>query len=81
LTPGRPRLQLTMRSNGIRFSITSIKAPSSRLLTPIYSSRAAISLFDALTPSPAGPVFPPPTIASVSSTLAHFVHLALLHGV
>lgn len=73
--------RLTARSNGIRFSITSLAPPNSRLLTPVFSTRAPISLFDALTPSASGLVFPPETITSVSSTLTHFRRLAILHGV
>ncbi|KAG6038372.1 hypothetical protein E4U41_004238 [Claviceps citrina] len=70
-----------MGSNGIRFSITSMKPPSTRLLEPLYSSRAAISLFDALTPSAGGPVFPSETINHVASALSTFRQLALTHGV
>lgn len=68
-------------SNGIRFSITSLAPPRTRLLTPVYAAREAISLFDALTSSAAGPVFPPATIASVSSAIARFHHLAVSHDV
>ncbi|UKZ79595.1 hypothetical protein TrVFT333_007353 [Trichoderma virens FT-333] len=70
-----------MGSNGIRFSITSLAPPRTRLLTPVYSAREAISLFDALTPSPSGPVFPAATIESVSSAIARFHHLAVSHDV
>ncbi|KAG6005410.1 hypothetical protein E4U21_000190 [Claviceps maximensis] len=70
-----------MGSNGIRFSITSMEPPSTRLLEPIYSSRSAISLFDALTPSADGPIFPIETINNVASTLSTFHRLALTHGV
>ncbi|ODA83982.1 hypothetical protein RJ55_02500 [Drechmeria coniospora] len=70
-----------MGSNGIRFSITSLAPPTTRLLVPLLSARAPISLFDALTPSPAGPVFPPRTIESVSAALARFYRLAILYGV
>ena len=56
--------------------------PRTRLLTPIYSTRAGISLFDALTPTEnGGLVFPPSTISSVSSTLKHFTRIAELHHV
>ncbi|CAG9938329.1 unnamed protein product [Clonostachys rosea f. rosea IK726] len=71
-----------MGSNGIRFSITSLAPPQTRLLAPIYSSRAGISLFDALQPSSTGELlFPQSTISSVSSTLAQFKELADLHHV
>lgn len=70
-----------MGSNGIRFSITSLAPPRARLLTPVYSAREAISLFDALTPSPSGPVFPTATIEAVSSAIARFHHLAVSHDV
>ncbi|UNI14946.1 retrograde regulation protein 2 [Purpureocillium takamizusanense] len=70
-----------MGSNGIRFSITSLAPPTTRLLVPVYSARAAISLFDALTPSPSGLVFPSETMDAVGSALSRFHQIALLHGV
>jgi retrograde regulation protein 2 len=49
---------------------------------PIYSERAGISLFDALTPSESGElIFPAATIASVSSAVARFIRLADLYDV
>ena len=74
-------LWLTVTSNGIRFSITSLAPPTTRLLLPLYSARAAISLFDALTPSSSGLVFPPLTIESVATALSRFHQLAVMHGV
>ncbi|OAA48773.1 retrograde regulation protein 2 [Metarhizium rileyi] len=70
-----------MGSNGIRFSITSLEPPTTRLLEPVYSSRAAISLFDALTPSDHGPAFSSETIKAVASALSGFRHVAAMHGV
>ncbi|KAG5987795.1 hypothetical protein E4U43_004934 [Claviceps pusilla] len=70
-----------MGSNGIRFSITSMKPPSTRLLEPIYSTRAAISLFDSLQFSADGPVFSSDTLKNVASTLSTFRQLAITHGV
>ncbi|KAL3962150.1 hypothetical protein ACCO45_003673 [Purpureocillium lilacinum] len=70
-----------MGSNGIRFSITSLAPPTTRLLLPIYSARVAISLFDALTLSPSGLVFPSETMDAVGSALSRFHQIALLHGV
>ncbi|KAL7945971.1 Ppx/GppA phosphatase family domain-containing protein [Trichoderma barbatum] len=70
-----------MGSNGIRFSISSLAPPRTRLLTPVYSAREAISLFDALTPSSAGPVFAAAIIESVSSAISRFHHLAVSHDV
>ncbi|KAJ6445916.1 alpha/beta hydrolase fold domain containing protein [Purpureocillium lavendulum] len=70
-----------MGSNGIRFSITSLAPPTTRLLLPLYSARAPISLFDALTPSPAGLVFPPSTMDAVGAALSRFYQIATLHGV
>ncbi|KAF5017954.1 hypothetical protein F66182_10083 [Fusarium sp. NRRL 66182] len=70
-----------MGSNGIRFSITSLAPPFTRLLRPVYSARAAISLFDALTSTPRGFVFPPETITAVSQALQRFHQLAVQHGV
>lgn len=75
-------MRLQICSNGIRFSITSLAPPRTRLLTPIYSTRAGISLFDALTPTENGDLlFPPSTISSVSSTLTHFTRIAEIHHV
>ncbi|QUC18772.1 uncharacterized protein UV8b_03013 [Ustilaginoidea virens] len=70
-----------MGSNGIRFSITSMEPPTTRLLTPIFSSRAPISLFDALEPSASGLIFPSETVEAVASALSGFRQVALMHGV
>ncbi|KAL7820004.1 Ppx/GppA phosphatase family domain-containing protein [Trichoderma gracile] len=68
-------------SNGIRFSITSLAPPRTRLLDPVYTAREAISLFDALTPCADGLAFPAATIESVASAIARFHHLAVSHDV
>ncbi|KAJ4126872.1 retrograde regulation protein 2 [Fusarium oxysporum] len=87
ITPWNPQGEsqlyaiVDMGSNGIRFSITSLAPPFTRLLRPIYSTRAAISLFDALKNTPQGLVFLPETIAAVSKTLGRFHQLAARHGV
>lgn len=73
------------KSNGIRFSISDLAPPKSRLLRCIYRERAAISLFDALgssssSSSPPGNVpltFPPETIRLVAQTLARFCSIAV----
>ncbi|KAI0387268.1 Ppx/GppA phosphatase [Hypomontagnella monticulosa] len=72
-----------MGSNGIRFSISDLSPPHTRLLRCLYRERAAISLFDALNTSPAnGPLeFPPEVIARVSQTLARFKSIADDYGV
>ncbi|KAM0216856.1 hypothetical protein ACHAPA_010299 [Fusarium lateritium] len=70
-----------MGSNGIRFSITSLAPPFTRLLRPVYATRASISLFDALKPTSRGLVFLPETIAAVSQTLERFHQIAVRHGV
>ncbi|OAQ98993.1 hypothetical protein LLEC1_04381 [Akanthomyces lecanii] len=73
-----------MGSNGIRFSITSLAPPFSRLLNPLFSTRAGISLFDALTPSStsgSGLVFPEQTVIDVAETVASFRQVAVAHGV
>jgi retrograde regulation protein 2 len=67
---------LTRRlSNGIRFSISDLSPPRTRLLRCIYRERAAISLLDALS----GPslAFPDETINLVSHTLARFRAIAV----
>lgn len=68
-------------SNGVRFSITTLASPTSRLLVPLFSTRAAISLFDALTPSPSGLIFQKQTVTQVSEALAEFHRIAVSHGV
>ncbi len=70
-------------SNGVRFSVTSLAPPFSRLLKPLFSTRAAISLFDALTPSPTsgGLVFPAQTVIDVAEAVASFRQVAVAHGV
>lgn len=86
LPPWRPDCEnhlhavVDMGSNGIRFSISSLAPPKTRLLEPIYTTRAAVSLYDALD-STSSPSFSDATIETVSSALARFRHLALKHGV
>ncbi|PHH65524.1 hypothetical protein CDD81_2304 [Ophiocordyceps australis] len=66
-----------MGSNGIRFSITSLAPPNTRLLTPIFSTRAAKSLYSALEKLPDGKqVFPSETIDSVATIIKRFVSIA-----
>ncbi|KAH8814854.1 putative retrograde regulation protein 2 [Xylogone sp. PMI_703] len=64
-----------MGSNGIRFSISDLSPPHSRLLKCIHRERAAISLYDALHES--GPdskpfYFSDSTITRVAHTLSRF---------
>jgi retrograde regulation protein 2 len=65
----------TSSSNGIRFSISDLSPPRTRLLRCVYRDRAPISLFDALS----GPsmLFPDDTIQLVSQTLARFRSIAI----
>ncbi|KAK8125076.1 retrograde regulation protein [Apiospora kogelbergensis] len=72
-----------MGSNGIRFSISDLSPPQTRLLKCLYKERAAISLFDALSTSPSSaPLnFPAETITLVSETLARFKTIADSYGV
>lgn len=48
---------------------------------PVYSERAGISLFDALTTSSSGTEFSPEIISGVAATLSRFNRIALSHGV
>ncbi|KAJ4297242.1 retrograde regulation protein 2 [Collariella sp. IMI 366227] len=64
-----------MGSNGIRFSISDLSPPHTRLLKCVYRERAAISLFDALSSSSLS--FPDETIKLVSQTLARFRAIAV----
>ncbi|KAI2616595.1 Ppx/GppA phosphatase family-domain-containing protein [Hypoxylon sp. NC1633] len=70
-------------SNGIRFSISDLSPPRTRLLRCLYRERAAISLFDALNKSPpSGPLaFPSDVITQVSKTVSRFKSIADAYGV
>ncbi|TPX16684.1 uncharacterized protein E0L32_003625 [Thyridium curvatum] len=74
-----------MGSNGIRFSISDLSPPHTRLLKCIYRERAAISLFDALRAEsgqePGQLSFQPATMQRVAATLARFRSIAAAHGV
>ncbi|KAI0172035.1 Ppx/GppA phosphatase [Hypoxylon sp. FL1284] len=89
LPPWEPNLPshlyalVDMGSNGIRFSISDLSPPKTRLLRCLYRERAAISLYDALNASSStGPlVFPPDVVIRVSRTLARFKSIADDYGV
>ncbi|POS83372.1 hypothetical protein EPUL_005214, partial [Erysiphe pulchra] len=73
-----------MGSNGIRFSISDLRPPLTRLLTPVFHERASISLYDALHES--GPDarqfhFSERTIKKVSDTLCRFKAIGTAYGV
>ncbi|KAI0404922.1 Ppx/GppA phosphatase [Xylaria palmicola] len=72
-----------MGSNGIRFSITDLSPPHSRLLNCLYRERAAISLFDALNESRStgSSEFSSDVIYRVSRTIARFKSIADDFGV
>ncbi|KAI0009106.1 Ppx/GppA phosphatase [Xylariaceae sp. FL0662B] len=72
-----------MGSNGIRFSISDLSPPQTRLLRCLYRERAAISLYDALNSSSSNGhfIFPPDIITQVSETLARFKSIANDYGV
>ncbi|KAI1137990.1 retrograde regulation protein [Hypoxylon sp. FL0543] len=72
-----------MGSNGIRFSISDLSPPRTRLLKCIYRERAAISLFDALNSSSSNEslTFQSSVITEVSKTLARFRSIANEFGV
>ncbi|KAI1133541.1 Ppx/GppA phosphatase [Nemania abortiva] len=80
-----PRLNNAYRqcSNGIRFSVSDLSPPHSRLLRCLYRERAAISLFDALNEarSKGSSEFSPDVISCVSRTLARFRSIANEFGV
>ncbi|KAI5251315.1 Ppx-GppA-domain-containing protein [Aureobasidium subglaciale] len=62
-----------MGSNGIRFSITDLSPPTTRILPTLYTSRAGISLYDAQYSSSGDRVpIPEHTIAKVIDKLVHF---------
>jgi retrograde regulation protein 2 len=65
-------------SNGIRFSISDLSKPRSRLLPCVYRERRGISLYDALHESLPGSRafhFSDVTIAAVAQTLARFKYI------
>ncbi|KAG4035298.1 hypothetical protein MFRU_001g00690 [Monilinia fructicola] len=73
-----------MGSNGIRFSISDLSPPTSRLLPCLYRDRAAISLYDALHSSLPGSrefFFDPGTISRVAAHLAAFKRTCTSYGV
>ncbi len=75
-----------MGSNGIRFSISDLAPPRTRLLPCVYRERAGISLFDALTPMDSSGAtttlaLPDATIREVARTLARFQRIARAFGV
>lgn len=75
---------LTCNSNGIRFSISDLSPPRSRLLHCIYRERSGISLYDALhesTPDSKPFHFLQETIAQVAQTLARFKGICDSYGV
>ncbi len=71
-------------SNGIRFSISDLSPPRTRLLHCIYRERAGISLYDALhesNPDSKEFQFSKSTIERVSQTLARFKAICDSYGV
>ncbi|RDL29996.1 putative retrograde regulation protein 2 [Venustampulla echinocandica] len=73
-----------MGSNGIRFSISDLSPPRSRLLPCVYRERAAISLYDALhesTPNSEPFHFSRETIVQVAQTLARFKSICNMYDV
>jgi retrograde regulation protein 2 len=60
-------------SNGIRFSITDLSPPTTRILPTLYTSRAGISLYDAQYSSTGTRIpIPDSTIQKVLDKLIHF---------
>jgi retrograde regulation protein 2 len=73
-----------MGSNGIRFSISDLSPPQSRLLRCVYRERAGISLYDALheTTADSQPFhFSDSTITQVALTMARFKRICDSYGV
>ena len=67
-----------LKRNGIRFTISDLSPPRSRLLPAIYRERAGISLYDALHSGKPDDVefqFSQSTIKLVSQTLARFARI------
>ncbi|KAL8721723.1 MAG: hypothetical protein Q9225_001673 [Loekoesia sp. 1 TL-2023] len=61
-----------MGSNGIRFSISDLSPPSTRVMPTIYQDRSSISLYDAQYESGKKIPIPQPVIEDVSAALVQF---------
>ncbi|KAL5596789.1 uncharacterized protein BROUX77_006737 [Berkeleyomyces rouxiae] len=66
-----------MGSNGIRFSISDLSLPTTRLLKTVYKERASISLYDDLNSSKTNPpTFSQETITAVSEVVHRLQKIA-----
>src|SRR5687767_5658209 len=73
--------QIQIPSNGIRFSITDLTAPTTRVMPTLFQDRAAISLYDAqfigTTKAPISDVI----IKAIVKTMLRFKHICQAFGV
>lgn len=71
------------QSNGIRFSISDLSPPTTRILPTLYTSRAGISLYDAQYSATTGERIPIPdkTIQTVTNELVQFKRTCAEFGV
>ncbi|KAI5804503.1 Ppx/GppA phosphatase family-domain-containing protein [Geopyxis carbonaria] len=68
-------------SNGVRFSISDLTPPTTRVMPTLYQDRAAISLYDAqFAGTTKGPI-PAEIINSIVSALVRFKHICATFGV
>jgi retrograde regulation protein 2 len=73
---------LYIYSNGIRFSVTDLNIPTSRILPVVYQDRSAISLYDAQNDANGNKIpIPPTVIEQVIAALLRFKNTCRTFGV
>ncbi|KAI5853569.1 Ppx/GppA phosphatase family-domain-containing protein [Tricharina praecox] len=68
-------------SNGIRFSISNLASPTTRVMPTVFQDRAPISLYDAQYVGTSKAPIAEPIIRSVVKTLVRFQHICTTFGV
>lgn len=68
-------------SNGIRFSISNLAPPTTRVMPTIFQDRAPISLYDAQFTGTSKAPIAVPVIRSIVKTLVRFQHICTTYGV
>jgi len=69
------------KSNGIRFSISNLAPPTTRIMPTVFQDRAPISLYDAQWLGTSKSPISEPIIKSVVKTLVRFQHICTTYGV
>ncbi|KAF8541458.1 Ppx/GppA phosphatase family-domain-containing protein [Trichophaea hybrida] len=68
-------------SNGIRFSITDLSPPTTRIMPTLFQDRAPISLYDAQFIGTTKAPISDPVIKSIVKALVRFKHICITYGV